>query len=170
MRLAPVALFFLLDRRTADFVAREQSRLTHGAPQAIEACSFFLQVLQDAVLGHKDALSPRSWAGDPAIKAIAGGAYQTKTRSQISSSGYVVDTLEAALWSISQTTNFEAAVTLGVNLAGDADTVGAVTGQLAGAIYGVRDIPGRWLDSLAWQERLQNTATALLSVPQSLFR
>lgn len=53
-------------------------------------------------------------------------------------------TLEAALWSIHQTNNFEDALILAVNLAGDADTVGAVTGQIAGAKYGLEAIPQRW--------------------------
>lgn len=62
-----------------------------------------------------------------------------------------------------RTTSFEEALVLAVNLADDADTVGAVTGQLAGALYGMSGIPARWLEPLAWQDRLVATADVLLT-------
>ena len=76
-------------------------------------------------------------------------------------SGYVVHTLEAALWAVGRTECFEDALVLAVNLGEDADTVGAVTGQLAGALYGESGIPRRWLRPLAWQERLRAAAVGL---------
>ena len=59
------------------------------------------------------------------------------------SSGYVLHTLEAALWAVDRTHSFSEAAVLAANLGGDADTVGAVTGQLAGALYGVGGMPQR---------------------------
>lgn len=73
----------------------------------------------------------------------------------------MIDTLEAALWCTDQATSFEDALVLAVNLAGDADTVGAVTGQIAGAIFGASDIPERWLAPLAWRDKLEALATQL---------
>jgi ADP-ribosyl-[dinitrogen reductase] hydrolase len=75
----------------------------------------------------------------------------------------VIHTLAAALWSVEQTDSFEDAVVLAINLGDDADTVGAVTGQLAGAVYGARAIPERWLANLAWRERIVSVADALLT-------
>ncbi|NWN33755.1 hypothetical protein GY663_31750, partial [Klebsiella michiganensis] len=72
----------------------------------------------------------------------------------ISSSGYVVDSLEAALWCVGETGSFEAAVLLAANLGDDADTVAAITGQLAGALYGASAIPGHWRDRLAWHDEI----------------
>ncbi len=72
-----------------------------------------------------------------------------------------MDTLEAALWCVEKTTSFEEALVLAVNLGGDSDTVGAVTGQLAGAVYGASFIPREWLHPLAWRERIEETALAL---------
>ncbi|MDP4003287.1 ADP-ribosylglycohydrolase family protein [Methylobacterium sp. NEAU K] len=77
------------------------------------------------------------------------------------SSGYVIHTLEAALWAVSETTSFRDAVLLAVNLADDADTVGAVTGQIAGAAYGVSAIPEEWFKRLAWNARLAEVAEQL---------
>lgn len=163
MRLAPVALFALHDARLADQLARDQSRVTHAATQAVEACAFFVQLLREAIQGQPDVLHPRTWAGDPSIAAVAAGSWRQKPRDEIRSSGYVIDTLEAALWAVGTTSSFEDALILAVNLADDADTVGAVTGQLAGALYGAAAIPERWLYLLAWRTQITETAAKLLS-------
>jgi len=140
------------------------------APQAIEACDFFVARLREAILGagRDEVLGSRAWSGHPDIVAIAGGSWRTKNRAVISSSGYVVHTLEAALWSVANTNSFEEALILAVNLADDSDTVGAVTGQLAGALYGASAIPERWLAPLAWREKIEALSLALLkAVPKS---
>ncbi|KQO99319.1 ADP-ribosyl-(dinitrogen reductase) hydrolase [Methylobacterium sp. Leaf92] len=167
MRLAPVALFALHDARQADQLARDQSRITHAVPQAVEACAYFVQLLRNAVLGKSDVLRPRTWAGDPAIAAIAAGSWRQETRDEIRSSGYVIATLEAAVWAVGTTTSFEEALIVAVNLADDADTVGAVTGQLAGALYGASAIPDRWLHPLAWRSEISAAADRLLAEARS---
>ena len=101
--------------------------------------------------------TPRAWPGPKLIQAIAKGAWRGKSRHQIRSSGYVVDTLEAALWAVAETGSFADAVILAVNLGDDADTVGAVTGQLAGALYGAAAIPPEWLETLAWKDEIVAT-------------
>lgn len=163
MRLAPVPLVALADAAEADRLAREQSRLTHGAPQAVQACAFFAALLREAILGADKAavLAPRAWERHPAVRAVAGGSWRDKERAAVRSSGYVIHTLEAALWAVGRTETFEDALVLAVNLGEDADTVGAVTGQLAGALYGASGIPERWLAPLAWRERIANLAEAL---------
>lgn len=167
MRLAPVAFFALHDAACTDQIARGQSRITHAAPQAVEACAYLVQLLRDAILGQSDVLRPRTWSGDPAIAAIAAGSWRQKTRDEIRSSGYVIDTLEAALWAVGTTSTFEEALILAVNLADDADTVGAVTGQLAGALYGTSAIPERWLHSLAWRSKMSAAVDQLLAEARS---
>ena len=164
MRLAPAALFALDDADEAARLARDQSRLTHGAPQAVEACAFLVALLRQAILGaDKTAvLTPRIWEGHAAVRAVAGGGWQGKNRAAIRASGYVVHTLEAALWAVGETESFEDALILAVNLGEDADTVGAVTGQLAGALYGFGGIPERWLQPLAWSERITRLTDALM--------
>ncbi len=164
MRLAPVALSALYDADEVRRIAREQSRTTHGAPQAVEACEWFADALRRAILGasRQEVLAARPWAGHPAVAAMASGAWRGRPRVDVRSSGYVMHTIEAALWAIDQTETFEAAVLLAVNLGDDADTTGAVTGQLAGALYGQHSIPQRWLEKLAWRPRIESMADALL--------
>ena len=165
MRVAPVALYALRDPALAARLARDQSRTTHGAPAAVEACDLFVSLLRDAIRGAvRDAvLAPRAWDGHPAIRMVAAGAWRAKSRAGIRSTGYVVDTLEAALWAVGNTGSFEDALVLAVNLAGDADTVGAVAGQIAGAVYGAAAIPERWLRPLAWRERIEAVGRDLLA-------
>ena len=77
------------------------------------------------------------------------------------STGYVIHTLEAALWCVDTTNSFQDAVLRAVNLGEDADTVGAVTGQIAGARYGIKDIPDTWLSELIDQLRIRSIAETI---------
>ena len=77
-------------------------------------------------------------------------------RDDISSSGYVISTFEAALWSLLRTSSFEEALLLAVNLADDSDTVGAVTGGLAGLFYGYKAIPDDWLGTIKKRDWIED--------------
>lgn len=156
MRLAPVALFFHPSFEKTVHFAGESSRTTHQAREAIDACRYLGALLHGALAGVDKQLllserySPVAGYWDahplsPAIEKVACGSYRGKERGAISSSGYVVHTLEAALWAFARTTDFRAGALDAVNLAGDADTVGAVYGQLAGAFYGETGIPADWI-------------------------
>lgn len=170
MRLSPVALRFWSDRTRLDSAAAQQSRTTHAAAEAVDGCRAFAGLLADAISGkpRRDVLAPRSFKGAPAIAEILRGSWRGRSRDEIRSSGYVVHTLEAAMWSVGRTADFRNAVRLAANLAGDADTVAAVTGQLAGALYGLSGIPEHWLDQLALKDRLLDTAERLVEpLPQA---
>ncbi len=165
MRLAPVALRYWHDREQLSAVAAAQSRTTHGATEAVDACRAFAGLLADAIAGaaRPDVLGARRFDGAPAIARILAGSWRGRARDTIDSSGYVAHTLEAALWSVARTGDFRGAVLLAANLADDADTVAAVTGQLAGALYGLSGIPGGWLDRVAWRGRLLAVADRLVA-------
>jgi ADP-ribosyl-[dinitrogen reductase] hydrolase len=164
MRLAPVAIRHWNDPATLRDVAARQSRTTHAAPEAVEACIAFAEVLADAIAGRprSEVLRARhaAWAG--AIAPIMAGSWRGKHRDAVRSSGYVAHSLEAALWCTACTGTFSDAVLLAANLGDDADTTAAITGQLAGALYGALAIPPAWTDQLAWSERLTQAAMALL--------
>lgn len=96
------------------------------------------------------------WANDPE-QAV------TADRDDIRSSGYVVHTLEAALWCVDRAGDFSEAVLLAANLGDDADTVAAVTGQIAGALWGRHAIPTHWLDRLAWRQDIEQRGRALVT-------
>jgi ADP-ribosyl-[dinitrogen reductase] hydrolase len=164
MRLAPVAIFFRNDPEAAAAQAAEQSRTTHGAGECLESCALMARILT-ALLGGQDwdiaIRQDRTVPSNPKVRALANLGWKQKTRKDIRSSGYVIDTLEAALWSVDQTESFRDALLLAVNLGDDADTVGAVTGQFAGARYGLSGIPNSWLSKLAWHQKLLDLAVTL---------
>ena len=165
MRLAPIALRFLADRTTLVDAARRQSRTTHGADEAVDACAAFAELLAEAIGGtrREEVLAPRPTSYCANIASILAGSWRAKTRAEIVSSGYVVHTLEAALWCVARTTSFREAVVLATNLGDDADTVAAVTGQLAGALWGVNSIPAEWLNKLSWRHEMESLAGQLVS-------
>lgn len=163
MRLAPVAVRFWNDRPRLRDIAARQSLTTHAAPEAVDACVLYAEMLADAISGR-----PRSkvlaakegiWTGG--VAPINCGTWRGKARSKINGSGYVVHSLEAALWSVGRTADFERAVLHAANLGQDADTTAAIAGQLAGALAGAAALPQAWLAKLAWRDRLTNAATAL---------
>lgn len=163
MRLAPVAIRHWRDPKQLFDIAVEQGRTTHGAFEALEACTGFAELLADAIEGEprEQVMQPRSYNYASAISSIMEGAWRGKPRWRIGSSGYVVHSLEAALWCVGRTGTFRDAVLLAANLGDDADTTAAVTGQLAGALYGASGIPEEWVAPLAWRERIITTTSNL---------
>ncbi|MDH6348128.1 MULTISPECIES: ADP-ribosylglycohydrolase family protein [Brevibacillus] len=173
MRLAPVALFFAGEPRQAIDMCAQSSRTTHAAAQAVDGCRFLGALLLGALQGVPKeqllagAYSPveNLWAEeplDPGIARVALGSYKGKAETEIKGSGYVVESLEAALWAFCTTDTFEAGLFRAVNLGDDADTTGAVYGQLAGAYYGVEALPKRMRDLLAKRELIEQMADKLL--------
>ncbi len=155
MRLAPVPMLFADDPARAVELSGESSRTTHGARECVDACRFFGGLLVGALGGapKEELLAPRYepveglWAVRPlapGVDAVAAGSYRDKEPPAIRGTGYVVESLEAALWAFDRSASFEEGCLLAVNLGHDADTTGAIFGQLAGAFYGAEGIPGRW--------------------------
>jgi len=165
MRLAPVAIRFWQDRAMLRDVAARQSRTTHGAAEAVDACVAFAELLADAIEGKPvaEVMAPRRMDIAPNIAGIMAGSWRGKARGDIRASGYVVHSLEAALWSVGRSGNFEQAIIAAANLGEDADTTAAIAGQLAGALHGASGIPGRWRAQLAWHDRIVRYAEALLA-------
>ena len=157
MRLAPAAVAAKGEAAKASELARAQSRVTHAASECLDAAEALARVLTAGIEGRgHDALQAGidAKAESPKVRVVAAGSWRGKARNDIRSSGYVVDTLEAAFWAVAESRNFEEAVLKAVNLGDDADSVGAVTGQIAGAIWGYSGIPETWTRRLAWNEKL----------------
>lgn len=152
MRLAPVPMFYYPDIETAEHYAAESSRTTHGCTQCLDACRLFSRILVNALSGKskkETALcASDTFSGDEAITAIARGDYMDKAMEDIHGTGYVVQSLEAALWCFMKTDTFNDAVLLAANLGDDADTTAAICGQVAGAFYGKAGIPEKYLAKL----------------------
>lgn len=171
MRLSPVPIFYHTDRTAGIKAACQQSIATHGAAEAVDACAAFAEWLMLAINGaSKEAVLTHTVPAhlEPAIVEVMAGSWRGKSREQINSSGYVVHSLEAAIWCVAQAADFREAVLLAANLGGDADTIAAIAGQLAGALWGIEGIPATWLEKLAWREELEQLGLRLLEQGQTL--
>jgi ADP-ribosyl-[dinitrogen reductase] hydrolase len=132
--------------------SEESSRTSHGARTCGDACRYFGGWLVGVLRGvdKETLLSDRYspvygyWDAHPRgeeIDEIAGGSFKRKDPPQILGSGYVVKSLETALWAFHRGHSSREGALLAVNLGNDADTTGAVFGQIAGAYYGYEGIP-----------------------------
>ena len=97
----------------------------------------------------------------PKVAAVAGGSFKHKGPPEVRVTGYVVDTLEAVLWAFHRTGDFREGALRVVNLGDDADTTGAVYGQISGAYYGAESIPAEWRERLAMGAELESLADSL---------
>jgi ADP-ribosyl-[dinitrogen reductase] hydrolase len=163
MRLAPVALFYWRCPGTGVRHAGESSRTTHGAAEAVDACRYFAALIIHALrnASKEEILSPSAWKYGhlaPSIQQIAQGSFKHRNPPQVRGTGYVVDSLEAALWAFYRSENFREGCLLAVNLGDDADTTAAIYGQLAGAYYGERAIPRTWMVRLAKRSQIEDLA------------
>lgn len=174
MRLAPVPMYYGSDASLAIEYSGESSRTTHGETTCVDACRYYGGLIWGALNGvsKEELLSSRysplgdQWLKVPLcqeIEAVASGSFKSKQPPEIKGTGYVVESLEAALWAFHNSVDFKSGCLLAVNLGDDADTTGAVYGQLAGAYYGIDSIPATWLGRLAHREMIQDIAAKLFN-------
>lgn len=172
MRLAPVPMFYATDAQMAIEKSKDSSLTTHGAIQAVDACRYFGSLMVGALNGTpKEVLLSRLFCPiegywdaaplTPEINDIAFGSYKRRQPPQIRGTGYVVQSLEAALWAFYNSNTFHEGCLAAVNLGDDADTTGAVYGQLAGAYYGENEIPESWRSKLAFRDLIISYAEQL---------
>ena len=179
MRLAPIPMAYARHPERAVHYAGQMSRTTHAAAEAVDACRFYAGLIVGALQGVPKAEllapmyapQPGLWVSaplSPRIAEVAAGSYRETLASEIHGTGYVVQALEAALWAFWSTDDFRTGALAAVNLGEDADTTGAIYGQLAGAHYGVEPIPPAWREKLARQDQILGLADALADASAEL--
>jgi ADP-ribosyl-[dinitrogen reductase] hydrolase len=174
MRIAPAAFYFsnLTDDELFQRV-KEVSSITHAHFRSVFSCYIFCKFLIELALGQDKALSLRNVGKvtrnfsinkqfNPneikRFERILDGSIVDADESSIHGSGYVLHTLEAAIWCFVTTDNYREAVVKAVNLGDDTDTTACVTGALAGLYYGSQAIPAEWLDVLARKNDIEKLA------------
>lgn len=167
MRILPAALYQIEhgDPDNADIV-RKVSALTHAHPVSMAGCELYTEIL-GAIIRFRYGESKSGSILDAMSAAFARNhcegighyyrledmrAFAALPEDKIKSGGYVVSTLEAALWCFLNTDNYADCVLKAVNLGGDTDTTAAVAGSIAGAYYGVEGIPAEWIECIARKE------------------
>ena len=167
MRISP--LVFLLMKKSnlieqVEFI-KKYTIVTHRHPRSIVASIIYILLLKELLFNDsllevleivqsklEELFSQNSeykTEYDNYFKEIFEETFYNKTREEINSTGYVLDTLKACLWCLGTTDNFKDAVLKAVNLGEDTDTIGAITGTLAGAKYSLESIPNEWIVKLA---------------------
>ena len=167
MRLAPVPIFYWDDLERAMAMARQSSAITHACEECLDAAALMAFVLAKLVRGctKEEALDTdivESYCTTPKIKALCRGEYKSKTRDQIATDGYVVSSLEAALWCLHTNTNYKQGVLTLAAMGEDTDTVCCIYGQLAGALYGSDSLPPSWLDALQQRDTVLRVCYSLV--------
>ena len=165
MRIAPVALYFAnLSNDDLLQKVREVSAITHAHFRSVFSCFLFCKLLIELFKGTEKTIALKNIGPEVLsfseakkfnptelrrFKRVLSGDIVTSDQNDVYSSGYVLHTLEAAIWCFMTTDSFKEAVLKAVNLGDDTDTTGCVTGALAGVYYGMDAIPVEWLDVLA---------------------
>src|SRR5580700_3330812 len=170
-------LLFSIHRK--ECLLPESSRTTHGTKAAVDACRYFAGLLVGAVRRKPKSellsayFNPTDESNfwnenslDPKIATIAGGSFKRKDPPAIRGTGYVVESLEAALWAFDRSNSFREGALLAVNLGDDADTTGAIYGQIAGAFYGPEGIPPEWRVKLTMRDFIQEKADQLFAIAE----
>ena len=177
MRILPL-LFYLLDKSINERydITRKVSSITHGHIRSVIACFYYLEFakqifegkdkfevyrnLQTEISNHliSLAINPAEIA---MFDRLLKSNIATLAEDEIQSSGYVLYTLEASIWCLLTTDNYKEAVLKAVNLGEDTDTTAAVTGGLAGLLYGLDNIPEKWLQQIAKYNDIKNLAERL---------
>lgn len=164
MRLAPIPMFGFRCPELIPRLAADSSRTTHGAAEAIECCQLLATLMYGCLAGqdkHELLNSAEHQFHQAKVIALASGSFSSKGYPELVGSGYCIESLEAALWCFFHTDSFEEAVLAAVNLGNDADTTGAIAGQLAGAYYGASAIPPEWRAQLAMRDEIEALAIRL---------
>lgn len=161
MRLAPVVIKYHDDLAQALNAAELNSQLTHMDQRCVDANKVLAYFMIKSLDGpsKNELLRPSGITAvlgrlHPDVSSIVGGSYKVLQRSDVQSTGYVIHSLEAALWAFYNSDSFEEGVRLAVNLGGDTDTIGAIYGQLAGAYWGYDAIPHNWVKDLYQYEKI----------------
>ena len=177
MRMLPAAVYVYSRPKNLDTDMRTVhniSALTHAHPRTWIACGIYAFIAWEIFDGknlHDAIAAGLSRARDfyktitkfsvelPRYDSLFQSDFAALPEDKIVSRVYIVDNLKAALWCLLNTDNFRAAVLKAVNLGGDTDTVGAICGGLAGAAYGLEQIPAEWLAVLRKKDYLEKIAT-----------
>ena len=167
MRILPVALYAYskkLDDTSIHKLTNEVSSLTHAHEVSRLGCYIYVQFIICLLKGntkheaykHIQDLDYRSFSIDSInhYARILNNQIEFQILDNIKSTGYIVDTLESAMWIFMNAQHYKEAIIASTNIGGDTDTIGAIVGSMAGIYYGFEDIPSSWLDKLQREDYL----------------
>lgn len=178
MRMLPIAYylhFSNIDYSTKVDIVTNYSSLTHGHEVSLLGCLIYNDYMNNLLNGMSkedayydlDIERYRLHFSEETVekyRRILKHELKDLDEDSIKSTGYVVDTLEASMWTLLNTNSYEEAIVEAVSLGDDTDTVAAITGSMAGTIYGVNSIPERWLSKVRKVDYIKNIVTGFCDV------
>ncbi|PGH27714.1 hypothetical protein AJ80_00501 [Polytolypa hystricis UAMH7299] len=177
MRISPVGVVMWREEEedlgAAVRAAREQSAITHPATACVEACALYTDLMGRVMKGETKAQLAQAVTSFPIThrtlaerlsKYPSLSDWQSQTDDHIRSSGWVIDTLEVALWAFFKYPDWKDGALAVVNLGGDSDTAGAIYGALAGAFCGVEEIPTEWVEVMQNRELIERVADGVANL------
>lgn len=184
MRMLPIAYYIwsnAIEEEEATKLINELSSITHAHPISQLGCKIYcdyLSYLMDGadkyyayfMLQQNDYEKYYPKEVVEKYQRILDGSIIVQSASRISGSGYIVDTLEASIWASFNSENYEEALKNAINLGDDTDTVGAITGSMAGIMYGYKSIPEKWVSAIKRLDYImnlcQNFTQKIITVPE----
>ena len=167
MRILPVALYAYskkLDDTSIHKLTNEVSSLTHAHEVSRLGCYIYVQFIicllkentKQEAYKHIQDLDYRSFSIDSInhYARILNDQIEFQILENIKSTGYIVDTLESAMWIFMNAQHYKEAIIASTNIGGDTDTIGAIVGSMAGIYYGFESIPSNWLDKVQRKDYL----------------
>ncbi len=177
MRVLPVVLY--LNSTDKDLsekinIMSKVSSMTHSNEECVSSCIYYMcfiehlletnSILESFKLTSEDLYSNYNINVCGQLHRIINKEFCNLSIDEIKTTGYVIDTLEASLWCLYHSKSYKEAVLKAVNLGDDADTVGAITGSLAGIYYGYDNVPKKWIKSLMKKELVDKTINDFLNL------
>jgi len=163
MRLAPIPIYYFGDIDACIKYAGESSRTTHGSLLCIESCKLFGYLIHKA---FKSRSKNEIFEGIPGtfcdeLRSVSDFGFERLDYTDLTGSGYVIESLISALWCFCHGDNFKDSILLAANIGNDADTTAAICGQIAGAYYGYSEIPEDWRESITMAGEIKQLALDL---------
>jgi poly(ADP-ribose) glycohydrolase ARH3 len=184
MRVSPVGLLYHDAPLTLREIAYHTAGITHSHEQALEGAAIQACAIALAVLADPKTVSSAEYLGTLMMFSLPGGPYQNKLKAivrlldanagqeqivaELGNGVEAINSVPTAVYAFLSHRDFEGAVGYAVSLGGDADTIGAMTGAIAGACYGLEGIPDRWRDKVENREYIEGLARKLLELKQNL--
>jgi ADP-ribosyl-[dinitrogen reductase] hydrolase len=163
MRCAPIAIRYRHDAERLASAARDSSLVTHADPRCLEGCVAICQAITGLLAGCETtdivAIARAGLIDDETVAHVV--AAPQRVAGELRGGGFVLETVQAAIWAVATHDSFEEAVVAAVGLGNDSDTTAAVTGALAGARWGYTGIPARWREQVQWGAELVALADTL---------
>ena len=177
MRILPIAYYCYYNKLKEEEifeVVKNVSSLTHAHEISVLGCYIYVNYIIKLLEG-KDKfesynlikLIDYSMFTEESLevyKRVLKEDIEKYSIDEIKSSGYVVDTLEASFWILLNASSFKEAIIGAINLGNDTDTIAAITGSMAGILYGYNSIPQEWLDKLAKRDYIEDLCDKLEKV------